>query len=160
MNGIPIRPLFHWTTIPVSIECSARVVRRGRSVRSQKCPNNFQAGDLACLPLVQSSRLLTLPHLSARKASSSLCPLPLPQILRNRHPIYVQEHDFKGLLINSLLTNDTVAPVSTKHFCSLSPNCALIKTAVSRIRFISKIQWANPRRRNRLALCRLPYLNG
>ena len=60
--------------------------------------------------------------------------------------------------MSSRLINDTVAPVSTRHFCSWEPTRVLMKTAVGWTQLIGKavFPWTDPRPSNGSALGRFP----
>ena len=84
----------------------------------------------------------------------------IPRTCSSSPPILLafKEDGFKGPLMSSRLINDTVAPVSTKHFCSWAPIRVLMKTAVGRIQFMGKavFSWTEPRPSNGSVLGRFP----
>ena len=53
-------------------------------------------------------------------------------------PLAFKEHGFKDPLMSSRLFNDTIAPVSTKHFRLWAPTHVLMKTAVGWTQFMGK----------------------
>ena len=75
-------------------------------------------------------------------------------------PLAFKVHSFRGPLIKWRLANETVAPVSTKHFCSRLATRALMKTAVGWIQLICKalLSWADSWPNNESALGRFPAL--